>query len=433
MENSTMAKQHIFDLTQNAPEGINPYSLAMQALEKMEKPPFGHVFRSALTAFSLIHAATCLCCVAILVIPFFQGEVGGAQHNWILRRKYLGKHGTPYFILNNGLVIGVSYLIEGILFQFYVARQFENMNLARQTSLFSWYLIRLFYQLPGACATFIQAFTMLFISASQHSNITIRKYFIPPAIFNSLVIGFPVFVTVASIFLIAHKAGLIHKQDLSYQTLTKLFTDAIFLWDGGQKILSDSQKDLLKGAYEVFTTDTFLKNQSRILIGLFWAFVDIPSIVLYVGCVCALVTTVYQSITTPHKLRPKIIDPEESLQGPIVMAKESPRPLARSLRFLWLHYLSMSVALSMDAATEQSQRFKGLKLLSSRGTALFQPQAGGNIFYYKSVELNFHPDRYNYHAGDGKEAQKSARVHTGESLQGSSFDSKMTLRKEESM
>ncbi|KAI9627773.1 hypothetical protein H4Q26_017210 [Puccinia striiformis f. sp. tritici PST-130] len=86
-----MAKQHIFDLTQNASEGINPYSLAMQALEKMEKPPFGHVFRSALTAFSLIHAATCLCCVAILVIPFFQGEVGGAQHNWILRRKYLGK------------------------------------------------------------------------------------------------------------------------------------------------------------------------------------------------------------------------------------------------------------------------------------------------------------------------------------------------------
>ncbi|KAI9623931.1 hypothetical protein H4Q26_017077 [Puccinia striiformis f. sp. tritici PST-130] len=312
------------------------------------------------------------------------------------------------------------------------------MNLARQTSLFREFfsfdrieilkLIRLFYQLPGACATFIQAFTMLFISASQHSNITIRKYFIPPAIFNSLVIGFPVFVTVASIFLIAHKAGLIHKQDLSYQTLTKLFTDAIFLWDGGQKILSDSQKDLLKGAYEVFTTDTFLKNQSRILIGLFWAFVDIPSIVLYVGCVCALVTTVYQSITTPHKLRPKIIDPEESIQGPIVMAKESPRPLARSLRFLWLHYLSMSVALSMDAATVQRAEitfFPWNRIVSAAGW--------WQHFYYKSVELNFHPDRYNYHAGDGKEAQKSARVHTGESLQGSSFDSKMTLRKEESM
>ncbi|KNE99717.1 hypothetical protein PSTG_07007 [Puccinia striiformis f. sp. tritici PST-78] len=395
-----MAKQHIFDLTQNAPEGINPYSLAMQALEKMEKPPFGHVFRSALTAFSLIHAATCLCCVAILVIPFFQGEVGGAQHNWILRRKYLGKHGTPYFILNNGLVIG--------------------------TSLFSWIEI---LKLPGACATFIQAFTMLFISASQHSNITIRKYFIPPAIFNSLVIGFPVFVTVASIFLIAHKAGLIHKQDLSYQTLTKLFTDAIFLWDGGQKILSDSQKDLLKGAYEVFTTDTFLKNQSRILIGLFWAFVDIPSIVLYVGCVCALVTTVYQSITTPHKLRPKIIDPEESIQGPIVMAKESPRPLARSLRFLWLHYLSMSVALSMDAATGlffylNKNNLKDRRLVAT----FFITNLSSSIFTLIAIIIMLIRI-----IGDGKEAQKSARVHTGESLQGSSFDSKMTLRKEESM
>ncbi|KAI9627774.1 hypothetical protein H4Q26_017211 [Puccinia striiformis f. sp. tritici PST-130] len=61
------------------------------------------------------------------------------------------------------------------------------------------------------------------------------------------------------------------------------------------------------------------------------------------------------------------------------MAKESPRPLARSLRFLWLHYLSITI---------------------SKTAGWWQH------FYYKSVELNFHPDRYNYHADSNNRRRK---------------------------
>jgi hypothetical protein len=83
-------------------------------------------------------------------------------------------------------------------------------------------------------------------------------------------------------FLIVHKASLVQKQDASYNVLINLLTDAAKLWDGGETVLSESQSFLLQATYEVFSLDTLLKNKSRIRIGLFWAFMDIPSILVSV-------------------------------------------------------------------------------------------------------------------------------------------------------
>jgi hypothetical protein len=78
----------IFDIMTNASGGTNPFSYAVLALANLEKPPSGASLRYGLMAFSGVYAAIMLCCLAILIVPFFQGEVGGAQNNWIVKRKY---------------------------------------------------------------------------------------------------------------------------------------------------------------------------------------------------------------------------------------------------------------------------------------------------------------------------------------------------------
>ncbi|KAA1096030.1 hypothetical protein PGT21_002995 [Puccinia graminis f. sp. tritici] len=408
MANHTMTIPRISDMLKKAPEGLNPYSFAIMALENLEKPPSGPIFRSVLTIFACISAAIMLCCLGILVVPFFQGEVGGSQHNWIVKRKYSGSRANPYFILNNGLVIGLSYLFGGILFQCYVALQFNTMDSNRQTSQFSWIEI---LKLPGSCATFIQAFTMLFISTSNPSQGGTKRYSIPPGIFNFLLIGFPALTAVASIFLIVHKASLVQKQDVSYNVLINLLTDAAKLWDGGEKILSESRNFLLQATYEVFSLDTFLKNRSRIRIGLFWAFMAIPSILFYVGGVIALVTTVYQPIKTPKKLQPANLNPNEIKtvgnemeNGPIILGKDGSRKLSRSLKFLWLHYFSMSMALSMDAATSMvfylnKDNLKDIRLARK----FFVTNLSSSIFTLVAMIILLARI-----IGDGKEAKNSA-------------------------
>jgi hypothetical protein len=95
MENQTVINSHLFDLFRNAPVGSNPFSFALIDLQNQQKPVSGVLIRYALTGFSSIYAMICLCCLAILVIPFFQGEVGGAKHNWIVKKKYLPQRELP--------------------------------------------------------------------------------------------------------------------------------------------------------------------------------------------------------------------------------------------------------------------------------------------------------------------------------------------------
>ncbi|WAR60106.1 hypothetical protein PtB15_9B43 [Puccinia triticina] len=356
MTNQTLPIRRIFDIINHAPEGLNPFAFTALALEKIEKPPSGPIVRGALIIFACIQAAIILCCVGMLAIPFLQGGVGVAQsHNWIMRRKFSGSHRFPYLILNNVLVIGLSYLIGGILFECYVVLQFNTMNLNRQTSQFSWIELM---NLPACCATFIQAFTMLFISTSNPSQGGIKRHLLPPPIFNFFLIGFPAITTVVSVCLIVHKATLIRKLDDSYSNLIGLLTDAVSLWDNGLIVLPDSQKDGLQAAYEIFMTDTLRKNKSRIRIGLFWALIDVPSILFYFIGVSTLVTTVYQSnkssqvnATALKSDGLKINHSEKFAEPPPKLLETSPRPLARSLKFLWFHYLAMSMALSMETVT----------------------------------------------------------------------------------
>ncbi|KAA1137167.1 hypothetical protein PGTUg99_007947 [Puccinia graminis f. sp. tritici] len=319
MENKTAINSHLFDLFRHAPVGSNPFTFALLDLQNQEKPVSGVLIRYALTGFSGIYAMV---------------------------------YDKPYWIINNGLMIGVSYLISGLMFQGFVAQYLSTMDSPRQTFIFSWIDV---FKLPGSCATYIQAFTMLFISASNPSTRGgDKKYSMSPAVFNCLLIGFPAFITLAEIFLISHKASLFHKHNISFDALIKLLHDAANQWDGGHKIPTDSQKDLLQTAFENVTRDAYLKTQSAIRIGMLWSLTDITPILIYIGGVSALVTTAYQPDRTARKVNTMDLDqtppPEMFGSAPIKLDTESSNPLARSLRYLWFHYLAMSSALCWDLA-----------------------------------------------------------------------------------
>ncbi|KNE99716.1 hypothetical protein PSTG_07005 [Puccinia striiformis f. sp. tritici PST-78] len=347
MANQTMNSSYLSGIIHNAPAGTNPYSSAVLALQKLEKPISYNIFRYVLALYGSIYAVVCLCCVGILITPFFQGKVGGAKHNWIVKRRYMVEHSTPYLIVNNGLMIGISYLIAGVLFQCYITQQFNTMDTDRQSFLVSW-------SLPGACATYIQAFTMLFISASNPSTGGTRKYFMSPAVFNFLLIGLPVLYSIVAIGLIAHKAILIQKSTISYEILITMLTDVAHLWDGGKKIPTDSQQGLLQAAFEIFMEDSSLKSRSAIRIGMLWAFADVPSILIYIGGVYALVTTAHHPFKRFRRESAEALTkaprPGMFEKSPVKLDTEESRPLARSLKFMWLHYLAMSVALVWDLA-----------------------------------------------------------------------------------
>ncbi|KAH9456816.1 hypothetical protein Pst134EA_020728 [Puccinia striiformis f. sp. tritici] len=351
MANQTMNSSYLSGIIHNAPAGTNPYSSAVLALQKLEKPISYNIFRYVLALYGSIYAVVCLCCVGILITPFFQGKVGGAKHNWIVKRRYMVEHSTPYLIVNNGLMIGISYLIAGVLFQCYITQQFNTMDTDRQSFLVSWLDM---FKLPGACATYIQAFTMLFISASNPSTGGTRKYFMSPAVFNFLLIGLPVLYSIVAIGLIAHKAILIQKSTISYEILITMLTDVAHLWDGGKKIPTDSQQGLLQAAFEIFMEDSSLKSRSAIRIGMLWAFADVPSILIYIGGVYALVTTAHHPFKRFRRESAEALTkaprPGMFEKSPVKLDTEESRPLARSLKFLWLHYLAMSVALVWDLA-----------------------------------------------------------------------------------
>ncbi|KAI9627775.1 hypothetical protein H4Q26_017214 [Puccinia striiformis f. sp. tritici PST-130] len=351
MANQTMNSSYLSGIIHNAPAGTNPYSSAVLALQKLEKPISYNIFRYVLALYGSIYAVVCLCCVGILITPFFQGKVGGAKHNWIVKRRYMVEHSTPYLIVNNGLMIGISYLIAGVLFQCYITQQFNTMDTDRQSFLVSWLDM---FKLPGACATYIQAFTMLFISASNPSTGGTRKYFMSPAVFNFLLIGLPVLYSIVAIGLIAHKAILIQKSTISYEILITMLTDVAHLWDGGKKIPTDSQQGLLQAAFEIFMEDSSLKSRSAIRIGMLWAFADVPSILIYIGGVYALVTTAHHPFKRFRRESAEALTkaprPGMFEKSPVKLDTEESRPLARSLKFMWLHYLAMSVALVWDLA-----------------------------------------------------------------------------------
>ncbi|KAA1137166.1 hypothetical protein PGTUg99_007685 [Puccinia graminis f. sp. tritici] len=421
----------IFDIMTNATDGTNPFSYAVLALEKLEKPPSGASLRYGLMAFSGVYAAIMLCCLAILIVPFFQGEVGGAQNNWIVKRKYSASYKSPYFILNNGVVIGASYLLGGTLFQLYVGHQFNTMNSNRSNSPFSWVEI---FKLPFSCATFIQAFTMLFISASNPSQGGSKRYSIPPAVFNFFLIGFPALIVVVSLYLVGYKVVSFQQQDASYNFLINLLADAGNLWDGGNLILADSQKASLQSAYEVFTRHTLQKNESRFRIGILWSVVDIPAIVFYLAGVSALVTTVYQPIKTPKKLETIAYSLDEKIKAPpvqmfgsapIVLKKESPNPLARSLKYLWFHNLAMSIALSMDLGTSMIFYLNNdnLKQLRMAGKFLITNLLSALFILLALVILLARI------IGDGEEAKKSAAKCTSDYEGGHSGSLKLVPEK----
>ncbi|KAI7943485.1 hypothetical protein MJO28_011013 [Puccinia striiformis f. sp. tritici] len=355
MANQTMNSSYLSGIIHNAPAGTNPYSSAVLALQKLEKPISYNIFRYVLALYGSIYAVVCLCCVGILITPFFQGKVGGAKHNWIVKRRYMVEHSTPYLIVNNGLMIGISYLIAGVLFQCYITQQFNTMDTDRQSFLVSWLDM---FKLPGACATYIQAFTMLFISASNPSTGGTRKYFMSPAVFNFLLIGLPVLYSIVAIGLIAHKAILIQKSTISYEILITMLTDVAHLWDGGKKIPTDSQQGLLQAAFEIFMEDSSLKSRSAIRIGMLWAFADVPSILIYIGGVYALVTTAHHPFKRFRRESAEALTkaprPGMFEKSPVKLDTEESRPLARSLsNYFSLYFGDSSIFLPVPLLTSE--------------------------------------------------------------------------------
>ncbi|KAH9447499.1 hypothetical protein Pst134EB_021516, partial [Puccinia striiformis f. sp. tritici] len=190
--------------------------------------------------------------------------------------------------------------------------------------------------------------------ASNPSTGGTRKYFMSPAVFNFLLIGLPVLYSIVAIGLIAHKAILIQKSTISYEILITMLTDVAHLWDGGKKIPTDSQQGLLQAAFEIFMEDSSLKSRSAIRIGMLWAFADVPSILIYIGGVYALVTTAHHPFKRFRRESAEALTkaprPGMFEKSPVKLDTEESRPLARSLKFMWLHYLAMSVALVWDLA-----------------------------------------------------------------------------------
>lgn len=366
-----MLASKITDILEKAPDGSNPFSFMFQFLLRAEKPRSPEYFRPFLTMVAAVYGLVCICCALIVILPLFQGSEGRARNCWILKRRYLGQHEYPYLILNNGLVIAISYLLTGVLFEFFLSLQLNTLSSesALKVHRFSWIEI---LKLPSQCAIFIQAFTMLFISASDPSADGLGRYFLPPMVFNTLLIGFPLIAAVSSVFLTAQKARAVEKQDNSYLYLSEVLADAISRWEDGQHILSQEQKDLLQSAYSTYLHDSINKLQSRLRIGLFWSFMGVPSILFYFGGISALIATVYRPVEADIKVGSgykiqrqesnattgsseskdtKIFSGKTSLEESSKLSKGSPRRLSRSLRFLWGHYLLMSVALSFDVTT----------------------------------------------------------------------------------
>ncbi|MBW0478206.1 hypothetical protein O181_017921 [Austropuccinia psidii MF-1] len=352
-----MSKKKLFDIVEEAPENSNPFSYAAATLLSQLSPRPPAYVLSALTVALSIYVALSICCGAIILLPFFQGPESRARHNWLFKRLYLGEFTTPYFVINNGLFVAGSYLIASIMFEIFIVLNYSAIKSHSRVNMhgFIWIEMRWF---PGYCAFFVQALTTLYTRASNPNTGGFGKYCIPPLIFNSILLGFPVIIGALSLFLTARKLEAAQKQAWEFEAIVAMLTKAAREWNDGRQKMTSSQQKLLEAAYSKYLRKTELKLHSIRHIGLFWSVMGIPAIVLYILGVVTLLKSINTRVRDMNQIssveNSQIAELDkfgtESFSSSKILKNNSWSNLGRSFKFLWSHYLAMALTLSYDVA-----------------------------------------------------------------------------------
>ncbi|KAG0142479.1 hypothetical protein CROQUDRAFT_109826 [Cronartium quercuum f. sp. fusiforme G11] len=402
-----MSSLTLNDLLKKAPPHTNPFAFALERLTQTDDP-VGPLYPFAvLIFFAVVYGLLISCCCVIIVWPYFQGPASWERHVWILKRHYSDRSSTPYYILNNALVLTITQVITSVIFEIYIAflyKSYKSARFGKDVNGFAWADIR---WLPGYYGYFIQAWTAFYTWQSQSSTkpktLKSRSQGLHPWCFNVVLLAVPIIVTAVSISMISLESIAASRQISSTEKLYSALGSLSSNWNSGRQITL-AEQNLTEKYFQNYSSDGRLALQRARETNIFWGVSGIPTLVFYAISVWSLlkvVRNVVNEVSRASSTEFAMVSSEtdsavvlsEDLPFGSSVDDESSRSMKRNYTFLAWHYSFMALTLLYDSAVGvffSAQGSAEIRKATTRSITTLASLGGSVLMLIAMIILMFH-------------------------------------------